>query len=123
MFMFFHPFFGGGVGGGPDGSRVMSMYSTIYGTCTALWPWGGEVDPYIGHNLLPPANWPYKTWPSIIVTADNSGPPTLEAVRALFTEVLDKIPGVKVRMGPLDDIADAILAEKPELAVVRGETP
>jgi len=26
-------------------------------------------------------------------------------------------------MGTLDDIADAILAEKPELAVVRGETP
>ncbi len=108
---------------GPDGSRVMTMYSTIYGTCTALWPWGGEGDPYIGHNLLPPANWPYKTWPAIIVTADNSGPPTLEAVRALFTEVLEKFPGVKVRMGTLDDIADAILAEKPELAVVRGETP
>ena len=108
---------------GPDGSRVMTMYSTIYGTCTALWPWGGEGDPYIGHNLLPPTNWPYKTWPAIIVTADNSGPPTMEAVRALFAEVLEKFPGVKVRMGTLDDIADAILAEKPELAVVRGETP
>jgi len=108
---------------GPDGSRVLTMYSTIYGTCTALWPWGGEGDPYIGHNLLPPANWPYKTWPAIIVTADNSGPPTMEAVRSLFAEALEKFPDVKVRMGTLDDIADAILAEKPELAVVRGETP
>ncbi len=108
---------------GPDGSRVMTMYSTIYGTCTALWPWGGEGDPYIGHNLLPPANWPYKTWPAIIVTADNSGPPTMEAVRSLFAEALEKFPDVKVRMGTLDDIADAILAEKPELAVVRGEAP
>ncbi len=108
---------------GPDGSRVMTMYSTIYGTCTALWPWGGEGDPYIGHNLLPPTNWPYKTWPAIIVTADNSGPPTLEAVRSLFAEALEKFPDVRVRMGTLDDIADAILAEKPELAVVRGETP
>lgn len=108
---------------GPDGSRVLTMYSTIYGTCTALWPWGGEGDPYIGHNLLPPTHWPYKTWPAIIVTADNSGPPTLEAVRSLFAEALEKFPGVKVRMGTLDDIADAILAEKPELAVVRGEAP
>ena len=108
---------------GPDGSRVLTMYSTIYGTCTALWPWGGEGDPYIGHNLLPPADWPYKTWPAIIVTSDNSGPPTLEAVRSLFAEASKKFPDVKVRMGTLDDIADAILAEKPELAVVRGETP
>src|SRR6202045_2171947 len=108
---------------GPDGSRVLTMYSTIYGTCTALWPWGGEGDHYIGHNLLPPADWPYKTWPAIIVTSDNSGPPTLEAVRSLFAEALEKFPDVKVRMGTLDDIADAIHAEKPELVVVRGETP
>ena len=108
---------------GPDGSRVLTMYSTIYGTCTALWPWGGEGDPYIGHNLLPPPDWPYKTWPAIVVTSDNSGPPNLEAVRSLFSEALEKLPGVRVRMGTLDDIADAILAEKPELAVVRAETP
>jgi alpha-mannosidase len=108
---------------GPDGSRVLTMYSTIYGTCTALWPWGGEGDPYIGHNLLPPSDWPFKTWPAIIVTSDNSGPPTLEAVRPLFAEVFEKLPGVRVRMGTLDDIADAILAEKPNLTVVRGETP
>lgn len=108
---------------GPDGSRVLTMYSTIYGTCTALWPWGGEGDPYIGHNLLPPADWPYKTWPAIIVTSDNSGPPTLQAVQSLFAEALEKLPGVKIRMGTLDDIADAILAEKPELPVIRGETP
>ena len=108
---------------GPDGSQVMTMYSTIYGTCTALWPWGGEGDPYIGHNLLPPADWPYRTWPAIIVTSDNSGPPTLDAVRSLFAEAVAKLPGVKIRMGTLDDIADAILAEKPELPVVRGETP
>jgi alpha-mannosidase len=108
---------------GPDGSRVLTMYSTIYGTCTALWPWGGEGDPYIGHNLLPPADWPYKTWPAIIVTSDNSGPPTLDAVRSLFAEAIEKLPNVKVRMGTLDDVGNAILAEKPELAVVRGETP
>ncbi|MGA8622360.1 MAG: hypothetical protein WB660_28045, partial [Candidatus Sulfotelmatobacter sp.] len=41
----------------------------------------------------------------------------------MFAEALEKLPDVKVRMGTLDDIADAILAEKPELAVVQAETP
>ncbi len=108
---------------GPDGSRVLTMYSTIYGTCTALWPWGGEGDPYIGHNLLPPANWPYKVWPAIIVTSDNSGPPTLNAVRSLFAEAHEKLPGVNIRMGTLDDIAGALHAEDRDLPIVRGEMP
>ena len=48
---------------GPDGSRVLMMYSCIYGTCTALWPpqWLGKNDTGLGHNLLPPSDWPYKT--------------------------------------------------------------
>src|SRR3984893_7759816 len=53
----------------------------------------------------------------------NRGPPPREPIRSLFAEALEKYPDVKVRMGTLDDIADAILAEKPELVVVRGETP
>jgi hypothetical protein len=53
---------------GPDGSRVLTMYSSIYGTSTAFWPWGGKTDPNIGQNLLPPPNWLYKTWVAIIVT-------------------------------------------------------
>jgi len=41
---------------------------------------GGKEDPYIGHNLLPPLNWPYKTWLHI-VTGDNSGPPGADGVK------------------------------------------
>jgi len=108
---------------GPDGSRVLTMYSSIYGTSTAFWPWGGKEDPYIGHNLLPPPNWPYKTWVAIIVTGDNSGPPGADGVKSIFAEAAQKLPGVDVRMGTMEEFADAILAEKPHLPVVKGETP
>jgi len=108
---------------GPDGSRVLTMYSSIYGTSTAFWPWGGKTDPNIGHNLLPPPDWPYKTWVAIIVTGDNSGPPKAEGVKAIFAEVAEKLPKAEVRMGTMEEFADAILAEKPDLPVVKGETP
>jgi len=108
---------------GPDGSRVLTMYSSIYGTCTAFWPWGGLDDPWIGHNLLPPPNWPYKTWIAIIVTGDNSGPPNADGVESIFAEVAAKLPGVKIRMGTMEEFAAAILTEKPNIPVVKGETP
>jgi len=108
---------------GPDGSRVLTMYSSIYGTCTAFWPWEGRRDSWIGHNLLPPPNWPYKTWVAIIVTGDNSGPPSADGVKSIFAEVADKMPGVKVRMGTMEEFAAAILAEKPDIPVIKGETP
>jgi hypothetical protein len=110
---------------GPDGSRVLTMYSCIYGTCTALWPpqWLGKHDPGIGRGLLPPPGWPHKTWLALIVTPDNSGPPKADQIKALFAEAAAKLPGVKVRMGRMEDFADAILAEKPELPVVKGEAP
>ncbi len=108
---------------GPDGSRVLTMYSSIYGTSTAFWPWGGKTDPNIGHNLLPPPNWPYKTWVAIIVTGDNSGPPKADGVKAVFAEAAQKLPNAKVRMGTMEEFADAILAEKPKLPVIKGETP
>jgi len=108
---------------GPDGSRVLTMYSSIYGTSTAFWPWGGRDDPNIGKNLLPPPDWPYRTWVAIIVTGDNSGPPKADGVKAVFAEASERLPGVKVRMGTMEEFADAILAENPDLPVVRGETP
>ena len=33
------------------------------------------------------------------------------------------MPGVKVRMGRMEDFADAILAEKPNLPVIKAEAP
>lgn len=110
---------------GPDGSRVLTMYSSIYGSTAAMgWSseWGGK-DPYIGKNLIPPADWPYPVWPAIIVTIDNSGPPKASDVKALFDEAAREMPGVKVRVGRLEDFADAILPLHLDLPVVKGEAP
>ncbi|MHB1035621.1 MAG: glycoside hydrolase family 38 N-terminal domain-containing protein [Pirellulales bacterium] len=91
---------------GPDGSRLLTMYSFGYGT-----------------GLMPPANWPHKTWLALIHTGDNHGPPTPEEVTKLLDEARRKLPGVAVRIGRLSDFADSLLAEKPQLPVVRGDMP
>ncbi len=89
---------------GPDGSRLLTMYSVGYGT-----------------GLLPPPDWPQRTWLAVIHTGDNHGPPTPEEVKTLLDEAQRKLPGVRVRVGRLSDFADAIVSEKPDLPVVRGD--
>ena len=91
---------------GPDGSRLLTMYSHGYGT-----------------GLVPPKGWPHKTWLALIHTGDNHGPPTPEEVKKLANEAAKRLPGVKVRIGRLSDFADAILAEKPDLPVIRRDMP
>ncbi|MDH7461721.1 glycoside hydrolase family 38 C-terminal domain-containing protein [Chitinophagaceae bacterium 26-R-25] len=111
---------------GPDGSRVLTLYSPIYGTTVGLtYPkdWSDENDTRVGSNLIPPPNWPYAVWPAIFVTPDNSGPPSPKDVQALFDEAAKKIPGVKIRVGRLEDFADAILKTNPQLPVISKEAP
>jgi alpha-mannosidase len=92
---------------GPDGSRLLTMYTASgYGT-----------------GLVPPKDWPYRTWLALEHTGDNHGPPTPEEVKKLLTEAAQKLPGVKVRIGRLSDFADAIIAEKADIPVVRGDMP
>jgi len=92
---------------GPDHSRLLTMYTAeSYGT-----------------GLVPPDDWPYRTWLALIHTGDNHGPPTPEEVRNLLAEAKAKLPGVSVRIGRLADFADAILAEKTPLPIVRGDMP
>ena len=91
---------------GPDGSRTLTMYSPDYGT-----------------GLTPPKDWPYGTWLALLHTGDNVGPPRPEEVKKVFDEAAQKLPGAKVRIGRLSDFADALLAEKPDLPVVRGDAP
>lgn len=92
---------------GPDGSRLLTMYSAAgYGT-----------------GLVPPAAWPYRTWLVVQHTGDNHGPPTPDEVKQLLAEAAQKLPGVKIRIGRLSDFADAIIAEKTEIPVVRGDMP
>jgi alpha-mannosidase len=91
---------------GPDGSRVLTFYSPDYGT-----------------QLVPPPDWPYRTWLACLHTGDNHGPPRPDEVRKVLDQAAAQFPGVKVRIGRLSDFGDAILAEKPDLPVVRGDTP
>ena len=91
---------------GPDGSRVLTVFSWWYGS-----------------DLCPPPDWPHKTWLCMWMTYDNQGPPDTKAVEALFARAKQDLPGVRVRFGQMSDFADAILREKPDLPVVRGDTP
>ncbi len=91
---------------GPDGSRVLTFYSPEYGT-----------------QLAPPPDWPYRTWLACLHTGDNHGPPQPDEVKKVLDQAAKQFPGVKVRIGRLSDFGDAILAEKPELPVVHGDSP
>ncbi len=92
---------------GPDGSRLLTFYSPDYGT-----------------GLLPPTNWPYHTWLALIMTSDNHGPPGAEAVDKLLQQAAKELPGVKIKMGRLEDFCDAIMTEKNQnIPVVRGDMP
>jgi len=90
---------------GPDGSRLLTMYSA------------GDY----GGGLIPPAGWPHKTWLAMMMTGDNHGPPTPDEVKHILDDARLKLPGARARVGRLSDFADALLAEKPDLPVVRGD--
>ena len=92
---------------GPDGSRLLTMYSAAG----------------YGSGLLPPPNWPHKTWLALTMTHDNQGPPSPGLVKQLIDQAAKKLPGVKVRIGQLSDFSDRLIAEKPNLPVVRGDMP
>jgi alpha-mannosidase len=91
---------------GPDGSRVLVNYTVDYGS-----------------GIIPPDDWPARTYLAMIMTGDNHGPPTAAEVESLRARAARELPGVKVRLGTLDDFYDAIEAENPTLPVVRGDTP
>lgn len=92
---------------GPDGSRLLTMYTAeSYGT-----------------GMVPPSNWPYRTWLALIHTGDNHGPPRPDEVKKLLDEAAAKLPGVRVRIGRLSDFAAAVVAEGATIPVVRGDMP
>jgi alpha-mannosidase len=92
---------------GPDGSRLLTSYSPQYGT-----------------PLLPPKDWPYHTWLAVIMTHDNTGPPSTEQVNKLIQQAAKEMPGVKLKFGKLEDFYNDFMAEKNEnIPVVRGDMP
>jgi len=92
---------------GPDGSRVLTMYSKTY-----------------GNSLLPPDNWKHKTWIGMIMGGDNHPAPGPEKVRAHIKEIHDKLPDVKVRIATLGDFGDRMMKEDlSDLPVISGDMP
>lgn len=92
---------------GPDGSRLLTFYSAQYGT-----------------GLLPTADWPYHTWLAMMMTGDNHGPPTAAEVDKLLKQAERELPGVRIKLGKLEDFYDALSAEhNKNIPVVRGDMP
>lgn len=100
---------------GPDGSRLLTMHMQGYGS-----------DPEFGHGLFPPKDWKYKHWIAMIVATDNAAPPRVEELEALLKQAEQTMPGVKVRLGKMEDFADAIFAEErggAEIPIVEADMP
>jgi hypothetical protein len=91
---------------GPDGSRILCNFTPEYGS-----------------GLIPPRNWPAANYLAMIMTGDNHGPPTQADVANIRRVAEERLPGIRVHLGTLDDFARALSAEKPDLPVVRGDMP
>lgn len=90
---------------GPDGSRVLTMYSKDYGV-----------------GVLPPKDWPYDTWLGLKMTGDNQGPPSIQDVENDIAQI--KGAGKTYKIGSLDDFAKEILSkDTSKIPVIRGDMP
>ncbi len=92
---------------GPDGSRLLTFY------------WAE----YYGSGILPPKDWPHKTWLAMIHTHENSGAPSPEEVAELLNNAKVKMPDVNIKIGRLSDFYDLLMMEEPVLPVVTGDMP
>jgi len=71
-------------------------------------------------GLLPPADWPHKTWLAMVMSGDNEGPPSAATVRGWISTIKQHYPTARITVGRMQDFAESLLAEKPDLPVVRG---
>ena len=92
---------------GPDGSKLLTMHSQGYGSARKF-----------GEGLYPPKDWKYKSWPAIIMTCDNDGPPSADQVRSIIDEAKRNLPNVKLKFSTLDEFADAIFKEEKKGAII-----
>ena len=72
---------------------------------------------------MPPTGWPSSNYLAMIMAGDNHGPPSPAELADLRQHAEKDLPGVRIHFGTLDDFARAVLAENPDLPVVRGDTP
>jgi hypothetical protein len=92
---------------GPDSSKLLTFY----------WK------PYYGSGILPPKDWPYKTWLAMIMTHENTGAPDPKDVAALIKEAKEKMPNARIHIGRISDFYDLLMKENPTLPVVKGDMP
>jgi hypothetical protein len=92
---------------GPDGKRLLTFY------------WAE----YYGSGILPPKDWPHKTWLAMIHTHENTGAPKPEEVAELLKTAKKEMPGVNIKIGRLSDFYDLLIKEKPDLPVIDGDMP
>lgn len=92
---------------GPDGSKLLTFY------------WAQ----YYGSGILPPKNWPYKTWLALIATHENTGAPDPKTVAALLKEAKEKMPHARIHIGRISDFYDLLMKENPTLPVIKGDMP
>ena len=91
---------------GPDGSRVLTMYSR-----------GGY-----GSSMLPPEDWPYPVWMALMHTHDNSGPQSAQMIRDMVAEAHETCPDAEIACGTMDDFYRAIAAcDLSDVPVVTGD--
>ncbi|WP_276504717.1 glycoside hydrolase family 38 C-terminal domain-containing protein [Terrimonas pollutisoli] len=92
---------------GPDGSKLLTFY------------WAQ----YYGSGILPPKDWPHKTWLAMIHTHENTGAPDPKEVAALIKEAREKMPNARIHIGRISDFYDLLMKEKPQLPTVKGDMP
>jgi len=92
---------------GPDGSKLLTFY------------WAE----YYGSGILPPEDWPHKTWLAMIFTHENSGAPTPAEVEKTLEEAKEKMPNARIKIGRISDFYDLLIKEEPTLPVITGDMP
>lgn len=91
---------------GPDGGRVLTMYSR-----------GGY-----GSALIPPEDWPFPVWMALMHTHDNCGPQSAEMIRAMAEEVREACPEAEILCGTMDEFYRQLsLCDLSALPVVSGD--
>ena len=92
---------------GPDGSKLLTFY------------WAQ----YYGSGILPPTDWPHKTWLAMIHTHENTGAPSPEEVAELLRSAKEEMPDVNIKIGRLSDFYDLFMKEDAKIPVITGDMP
>lgn len=90
---------------GPDGKRVLTMYSKGYGS-----------------GIQIPADWPYPVWMALMHTHDNSGPQSTEMILKIVEELKKRYPEAQVVCGTMEDFCRELEKENlNEIPVVKKD--